>query len=43
MTVENLLIASYVISALLMGGLSINSYIRMKRAEDVLQDLKDKP
>ncbi len=41
MTVENLIIASYIISALLMGGLSINSYITMSRAEKVLQDLKD--
>lgn len=43
MTIENLLIASYAISALLIGLLSFNSYISMKRAEDVLQDLKDKP
>ncbi len=43
MNSENLIIASYIISALLVGGLSINSFFGMQRSEAILQDLKENP
>lgn len=43
MTVENLIIASYIISTIFIGLIAFSSYNAMRKAEDILQDLKDKP
>lgn len=43
MTVENLIIASYIISIILVGAICFNSYSAMRKAEEILQDLKDNP
>lgn len=41
MTTENLIFASYIISIILVGGISLNSYNAMRRAEALLNDLRD--
>ncbi len=41
MTTENLILASYIISIILVGGIALNSYNSMRRAEALLDDLTD--
>lgn len=41
MTTENLIIASYIISIILVGGIAFNSYNAMRRAETLLGDLRE--
>lgn len=43
MTTENLIIVSYIISIILVGGIALNSYNSMRKAEEILEDLKDNP
>ena len=41
MTTENLIFTSYIISMILIGGIAVNSYNSMRRAEALLDDLRD--
>lgn len=41
MTTENLIFTSYIISIILIGGIAVNSYNSMRRAEALLDDLRD--
>ncbi len=41
MTVENLLIASYIISTILVGSIALNSFNAMRRSEALLNDLRN--
>lgn len=41
MTTENLIFASYIISVILVGGIAFNSFNAMRRAEALLDDLRD--
>lgn len=43
MTTENLIVASYIISIILVGGIALNSYSAMRKAEAIVRDLKNNP